>query len=75
MLRNRSEFLSTDDIEQIHQTSMKLLANVGVEFPDEEAIAVFKKHGFKTDGHKVYFSQEQVMSALDIYSLLIRVCV
>ena len=27
------EFLSDQDIEQIHQTSIKLLANVGVRFP------------------------------------------
>lgn len=53
------------DIEEIHNTSMKLLANVGVEFPDDEAIAVFKKRGFKTDGQRVCFSEEQVMSALE----------
>jgi trimethylamine--corrinoid protein Co-methyltransferase len=44
---------------------MKLLANVGVEFLDDEAISVFEKRGFKTDGHKVYFSEGQVMSALE----------
>jgi len=53
------------DIEEIHNTSMKLLANVGVEFPDDEAIAVLKGRGFKTDGHRVYFSEEQVMGALE----------
>ena len=57
--------VSTDDVELIHNTSMKLLANVGVEFPDDEAIAVFEKQGFKTDGHRVYFNEEQVMSALE----------
>ena len=65
MLRNRYEFLSRDDVELIHQTTMKLLANVGVEFPDDEAIAVFKKHGFKTNGHRVYLSEDQVMKALE----------
>jgi len=44
---------------------MKLQANVGVEFPDDEAIAVFKGRGFKTDGQRVCFSEEQVMSALE----------
>lgn len=65
MLRSWSVFLSPTDIEEIHNTSMKLLANVGVEFPDDEAVAVFKGRGFKTDGHRVYFSEEQVMSALE----------
>ena len=32
------EILSKDDIEQIHQTSMKLLANVGVRFPEDEGL-------------------------------------
>ena len=65
MLRNKIEFLSTADIELIHQTTVKLLVNIGVEFPDDEAIAVFEKHGFKTDGRRVYFSEEQVMSTLE----------
>jgi trimethylamine--corrinoid protein Co-methyltransferase len=65
MLRNRYEFLSLADIELIHNTTMKLMANVGVEFPDDEAISVFKQHGFKTDGHRVYFREEQVKSALE----------
>jgi trimethylamine--corrinoid protein Co-methyltransferase len=65
MVRNGNEILSGDDIEHIHRTSMKLLANVGVEFPDDKAVAVFKKHGFRIDGHKVYASEDQVMSALD----------
>jgi trimethylamine--corrinoid protein Co-methyltransferase len=64
MLRNWSELLSPVDIEQIHNTSMKLLANVGVRFPEDEAIAVFKKHGIKTNGYIVYPSEERVMSAL-----------
>jgi len=27
---------------------MKLLANVGVELPDDEVVAVFEEHGFGT---------------------------
>ena len=61
----RCEFLLTSDLELVHNTSMKLLANVGVEFLDDEAISVFGKRGFKTDGHKVYFGEDQVMSALE----------
>jgi trimethylamine--corrinoid protein Co-methyltransferase len=59
------ELFSSDEIEQIHTTSIKLLANVGVRFPDDEAIAVFKKHGVRTDGYLVYLSEEQVMNAVD----------
>ena len=65
MIRNVNEVLSRSDIEQIHQTSMKLMANVGVEFPDEDAVAVFKKHGFNVDGYMVYFDENQVMKFLE----------
>jgi len=65
MLRNWTEFLSPDDIEQIHDTSMKLLANVGMRFPQHEAIEIFKGHGCKMDGCTVYLSEKQVMEALE----------
>ncbi|MBC8446051.1 MAG: trimethylamine methyltransferase family protein [Chloroflexi bacterium] len=65
MPRNQIEFLLPADIELIHNTSMKLLAEVGVEFPNDEAIAVFKRHGFKADGHRVYFHEEQVLNAVE----------
>ncbi len=59
-----SEVLSPDEIQQIHDASMKLLTEVGVLFPDEEAVAVFQQHGFKTEGQKVYPTEEQLMDAL-----------
>ncbi len=59
------EFLTEGEIEQIHQTSMKLLQNVGVEFPNVEALAVFQKHGFRTDGSRVYPTENQLMKALE----------
>jgi trimethylamine--corrinoid protein Co-methyltransferase len=64
MLQNWCEFLSRDEIEQIHKTSMRAMEEVGVKFPYEEALAVFEKHGFKTDGEKVFFKEQQVMDAL-----------
>jgi len=59
------EFLSKQDVEQIHRTSMRLLATVGVRFPEDEAIAIFKQHGIKTEGYIVYLTEAQVMSALE----------
>ena len=59
------EILSKDEIRRIHQTSMDLLANVGVEFPCQEALAVFQEHGIRTDGSRVYLSEDQVTKALE----------
>src|SRR5919108_5859077 len=58
------DVLSSSDLEQIHQTSMKLLENVGVMFPHEEALAAFKQHGVKVDGQRVYPTETQVMNVL-----------
>jgi trimethylamine--corrinoid protein Co-methyltransferase len=59
------ELLTSRDIEQIHLTSMKLLTNVGVRFPEDEAIAIFRKHGVKTEGHIIYLTEEQGMEAVE----------
>ena len=64
MLKNWTEFLSPTDIQKIHDTSMELLKNLGIEFPEENAISIFKEHGFKTEGQKVYMTEEQVMQAI-----------
>ncbi len=63
------ELLSEQDIDQIHQGSMRLLETVGVEFPYEPALAAFRKHGVRTDGSnggcRVYLTEDQLMTALE----------
>lgn len=56
--------LSGSDIEQIHATTVKLLAKVGVEFPHDEALNVFRQHGVQVDGSRVYLTEDQLMTAL-----------
>ena len=58
------EFLSTQDLDLIHQTSMRLLANVGVAFPQAEVLRTFKEHGARVDGERVYLTEAQVLAAL-----------
>jgi trimethylamine--corrinoid protein Co-methyltransferase len=57
--------LSQSDVQQIHDTSMKLLENVGVEFPYEPALEAFRTHGIRTDGSRVYLREGQVLKALE----------
>lgn len=64
MLNNQRDLLSPSDIQAIHDTSMKLLRNEGIRFPEDEAIEIFKKHGVRTDGQTVYLTEEQVMDAI-----------
>jgi trimethylamine--corrinoid protein Co-methyltransferase len=65
MHRGSSELLSTGEVQSIHRTSMDLLANVGVEFPFEDALSEFKKHGARTDGSRVFLAEDQVLAALE----------
>jgi trimethylamine--corrinoid protein Co-methyltransferase len=58
------EPLSSSDIQAIHDTSMKLLQNVGIRFPDEEALGIFRQHGFSTEGEIVYFSENKIMDSV-----------
>lgn len=58
------EILSRDQVEEIHQTSMRVLASVGVNFPSEEALSVFERHGFKIEGSCVYLRETQLLDAL-----------
>ena len=59
------EILSQEDIERIHATSMRVLSTVGVEFPSPEALAIFQRHGVKTDGSRVYITEDQLWKALE----------
>ena len=67
-LKNWCEILSTTDIQAIHITSMKLLSEVGIHFPDDEALGIFKKHGAKIDGQTVFLTEDQVMQAISAAS-------
>jgi trimethylamine--corrinoid protein Co-methyltransferase len=53
------------ELTHIHDASMDLLKNIGVAFNDDEALGVFKKNGFKVDGHTVFFSENNVRQAIE----------
>ncbi|MBN1178104.1 MAG: trimethylamine methyltransferase family protein [Anaerolineae bacterium] len=64
MPTNWNEVLSPEDIARIHATSMRYLENVGVHIPSDDALAVFKVHGARTNGHIVFLEEQQVMDAI-----------
>lgn len=64
-LRSRLEFIGKEDYTRIHEASLKILAETGVAFHDDEALELFKKHGAKVDGHVVYITGQMVEKALE----------
>lgn len=58
--------LSEQDIAKIHQTSLKILEEIGVKVELEEALQIFKKHGAKIDGVIVRIPTSLVEEALKL---------
>ena len=63
-LRSRLEFIGKEDYSRIHEASLKILAETGVAFNDDEALELFKKHGARVNGKVVYINRELVEKAL-----------
>lgn len=55
---------SLDDIRAIHQLSLELLAETGVEFPSRPTRDFFRDHGYRVEGEKVFITQPQLEAAL-----------
>lgn len=64
MLRTRLEFLSSDDLDLIHDQTMRVLNEVGVFVPADGALEIFTKHGARVDGQRVYLDEGLVLRAL-----------
>lgn len=59
------EFLTAQEVNAVHNTSMRILDEIGLRFPHDKALNLFREHGFKTENERVYFSQEEVQQAVD----------
>ena len=64
-MRNRLQPLTKDQVQIIHNACIRILNTIGVSFKEPEAVEIFKKHGFKVDGSKVFFEESQVLKALE----------
>ena len=58
--------LSQKNIEKIHETSLRILEEIGVKVALDEALQIFKKHGAKVDGEIVRFPFSVVEKALKL---------
>ena len=56
--------LSPSALNTLHDASMQVLSRTGLVFAGSEAIDLFKRHGFRVDGKRVYFTESQVRNAL-----------
>lgn len=52
-------------LDSIHKYSLELLNDTGIRFPNEKALGIFKKHGFRTDGEMIFFKEKDIQTALE----------
>jgi trimethylamine--corrinoid protein Co-methyltransferase len=64
VLKSRPEFLSEADLDLIHNHTMRVLAEVGVVVPVDEALSVFKRHGVRVEGQRVYLDEAGLMGVI-----------
>ena len=70
------EYFSEQEVRRIHETCLRLLETVGVDFSYEPALDVLKKAGCKVEGQRVFFPpklvEAQVAKAPAHYTLQAR---
>ncbi len=61
----RTKVVDEGDLSRIHEASIDLLENTGVIFEHSEALKIFKKHGAKVEGKKVFISRAMAETAMN----------
>lgn len=61
----RFNFADQKELDDIHEATLDVLKNVGVNFHNEEALEIFRKHGARVDGVTIYIEKEMVEKALE----------
>lgn len=56
--------LSRRGVAAIHEASLEVLADTGFRFASETALQIFRSHGFRVEGERVYFTEKQIRRAL-----------
>lgn len=73
---NYFEYFSQDDLQQIHNSSLRVLESVGIDFLYEPAIDLLAKAGCRVDGKRVFFPpklvDEQIAKAPSQFTLYAR---
>ena len=63
------DLLSEEQVQTIHEASMDIIEEVGVEFRCEDAIAMWKATGASVDGVRVRIDREHLMELVQPHPL------
>ncbi|MBC3798521.1 glycine betaine--corrinoid protein methyltransferase [Acetobacterium tundrae] len=59
------DILTNEEVNKIHENTMRILSEIGVEFEFEPAVEVLKKNGQKVDGNRVYFDRDFIEEMIE----------
>ncbi|MBT4286050.1 MAG: hypothetical protein HOD92_01840 [Deltaproteobacteria bacterium] len=65
---DRLKSLNPDELNQLHAATIDILKTTGMCFESEKAHEIFRRHGFKTEGKLVYFTEKQIQAAVESVS-------
>ena len=57
--------LSAEGLSAIHQATLEVLSRTGFRFSSDQTLGLFRKHGFRNEGERVFFTERQVLDALE----------
>lgn len=63
-MKPRYQLMTQAEVEMIHETSLKIMREVGVVFSYEPAREILKKHGAREEGHTIFFPSDMVEEKL-----------
>jgi trimethylamine--corrinoid protein Co-methyltransferase len=61
----RFEVLTPDDVQRIHETVLKVLWEIGIEFYHDPALSLFREAGAVVNEHRVRIPEKLLMEALE----------
>ena len=70
-LNNTLEVIGKDQFDKIHNASLKILKETGIQFHSQDALDMFKEKGAKVDGQTVFITEKMVADAADILAELL----
>lgn len=59
-----TEPIDSEGVEKIHNTTMRILEEIGIEFLNDESRDILKQHGAIVKGENIRFDREMVMEKL-----------
>lgn len=54
--------MTDSGVLQIHDATMRILAKKGMTFHRPEAAELARRHGLKTEGETIYFTEKQLIT-------------